>query len=671
MILRAPLRARHAAAGRHPETLRELGRPGCGACRRAAWSEERWLSAFVYEHYRDPVVVGRLVAARGLCPRHTRALLEYGPARWVVPSAYAPVLAAAVADTHAQRRAATPPCPLCSSVRLIETATVEAAVESLDDPAVEHAYRSGSGFCGPHVRLALPRARPRTARVLLETLEERLRAPTRMGGALETLAGADPDAPRRARWRALRERERPPDARRARATTLAELRDLLRLDACPLCVAAAETAARYQAWAGETRARSAAELSWDGIWLCPGHLHDLCAHDPDTGSWMVGRERERLERAQRMALERVRALPAAGLPDRVRAARAALRDDDRHDTAGAGARMRAAARLLVLGGRGAPLRRALGPLARAPVCAVCREAERAAERLGWLLVAALEDRPTAAVYDDSHGLCLRHAMGLPPGDTRARVMRVLRARLRVTEWELDDAAWKASWPARYAAHGAQAGAWLRAPGYLDGMALLGAPADHPRAEATGDEPSPLAGPGRGEPRNRPPERGETMTEHDSTKRESRGDRAATRVHVETSAGGVVYRQAANGTRVLLIRDPYGQWGLPKGHIEASEGAEEAAVREVAEETGLTDVRILSRLPTADWYFQKRGRTIHKICHYFLMESPSGEPRPLLEERITECIWLPIDEAERIIGYDNARRIIRAARDRLSSRFAAD
>ncbi|HWO89214.1 MAG TPA: NUDIX domain-containing protein, partial [Gemmatimonadales bacterium] len=58
---------------------------------------------------------------------------------------------------------------------------------------------------------------------------------------------------------------------------------------------------------------------------------------------------------------------------------------------------------------------------------------------------------------------------------------------------------------------------------------------------------------------------------------------------ETSAGGVIFRRAEAGTLVLLIRDSYRNWGFPKGHIEEGEDPVAAAIREVAEETRLTEL----------------------------------------------------------------------------------
>lgn len=112
---------------------------------------------------------------------------------------------------------------------------------------------------------------------------------------------------------------------------------------------------------------------------------------------------------------------------------------------------------------------------------------------------------------------------------------------------------------------------------------------------------------------------------------------------------------------LLIRDPYRNWGLPKGHLEANEGPGEAALREVSEETGLTDLSLGEELETIDWFFKNEGKLVHKFCTFFSMVSRNGDPVPEEAEGITECIWVPLDQAEERITYDNARDVVAVAR----------
>lgn len=134
--------------------------------------------------------------------------------------------------------------------------------------------------------------------------------------------------------------------------------------------------------------------------------------------------------------------------------------------------------------------------------------------------------------------------------------------------------------------------------------------------------------------------------------------------LETSAGGVVVRREGGRTLYLLIRDSYGNWGFPKGHVEEGEHPEDAAMREVCEETGLTDVRLAGAIHSIDWYFRLRGRLIHKVCHFFLMQTDGAETCPQQDEGITACRWEAYDDAAGLVAYENAREVLRAARDRV-------
>lgn len=135
---------------------------------------------------------------------------------------------------------------------------------------------------------------------------------------------------------------------------------------------------------------------------------------------------------------------------------------------------------------------------------------------------------------------------------------------------------------------------------------------------------------------------------------------------ETSAGGVVVLRTNGSLRYLLIRDSYRNWGFPKGHIERGESAERAAEREVREETGLRNVTVRAELDTIDWTFRARGRTIHKTCHFFLMEATNRRTRPQRDEGITACRWVTFEEAERLVAYENARIVLRSAHARAAS-----
>ena len=134
-----------------------------------------------------------------------------------------------------------------------------------------------------------------------------------------------------------------------------------------------------------------------------------------------------------------------------------------------------------------------------------------------------------------------------------------------------------------------------------------------------------------------------------------------RPDLEVSAGGIVFRRMADsGPRYLLIRDSYDNWGFPKGHLENGESPAEAARRETAEETGLGQLVLQGPIRVIDWHFRFRGRHIHKYCHFFLFESPDGDPSPQADEGITACQWRTLDEALEVLSYDNARGVLKRA-----------
>lgn len=115
--------------------------------------------------------------------------------------------------------------------------------------------------------------------------------------------------------------------------------------------------------------------------------------------------------------------------------------------------------------------------------------------------------------------------------------------------------------------------------------------------------------------------------------------------------------------MLVIRDPYGKWGLPKGHNERGETLAETALREVSEETGLIQLELGPELVTIDWVFQAEGERIHKFATFYLMYSSEGDPVPEEREGITETKWVGLDAAHQRISYQNASEVVRLVQER--------
>jgi len=117
---------------------------------------------------------------------------------------------------------------------------------------------------------------------------------------------------------------------------------------------------------------------------------------------------------------------------------------------------------------------------------------------------------------------------------------------------------------------------------------------------------------------------------------------------------------------LIIRDSYDNWGFPKGHVEAGERPEAAALREVSEETGIESLTVRTSIDTIDWYFRFRGRLIHKVCHFYLMVTDLADTSPQRSEGITACRWESYEEAAQLVSYANARDVLRRAHELITS-----
>lgn len=134
---------------------------------------------------------------------------------------------------------------------------------------------------------------------------------------------------------------------------------------------------------------------------------------------------------------------------------------------------------------------------------------------------------------------------------------------------------------------------------------------------------------------------------------------------ETSAGGLVV-DGLDGPRdqqcaALIGRtDRRGRllWSLPKGHIEQGETAEQTAMREVAEETGIRGT-VLASLGSIDYWFVTEGRRVHKTVHHYLLRFQGGE---LSDEdvEVTEVAWVPLTELESRLAYADERRLAEVA-----------
>lgn len=133
---------------------------------------------------------------------------------------------------------------------------------------------------------------------------------------------------------------------------------------------------------------------------------------------------------------------------------------------------------------------------------------------------------------------------------------------------------------------------------------------------------------------------------------------------QVSAGGVVYRRAASGAEVAIVRvGPKRRWQLPKGIVEEGEDPEETAVREVREEAGV-DARVAAPLDTIEYWYvgnERDGRRVrfHKFVHLFLLEYASGDVADH-DHEVDEARWVPLGEAADVLAFESERKAVSQA-----------
>jgi 8-oxo-dGTP pyrophosphatase MutT (NUDIX family) len=145
---------------------------------------------------------------------------------------------------------------------------------------------------------------------------------------------------------------------------------------------------------------------------------------------------------------------------------------------------------------------------------------------------------------------------------------------------------------------------------------------------------------------------------------------------EISAGAVVFRKEGNEIYYLLLHYESGHWDFPKGHIEEKESEEEAVKREVKEETGIEDIRIIEGFKEYIKYFfrktyglnkeeKKKAPWVFKIVVFYLTQTQTKEVK-ISSEHIG-FKWLPYEEAMKQLTFKNAKDILKKADEYIVSK----
>jgi len=127
---------------------------------------------------------------------------------------------------------------------------------------------------------------------------------------------------------------------------------------------------------------------------------------------------------------------------------------------------------------------------------------------------------------------------------------------------------------------------------------------------------------------------------------------------ERSAGAIVFYRAEK-LLFLILHYSKGHWDFPKGHVEKGETDIAAMLRELKEETGIEDAKIVPKFrETINYFFTENGRKIKKQVVFFLVESGTNNVK--LSHEHTDYAWLPYAEAMKKVTFNNARDVLKKA-----------
>lgn len=127
---------------------------------------------------------------------------------------------------------------------------------------------------------------------------------------------------------------------------------------------------------------------------------------------------------------------------------------------------------------------------------------------------------------------------------------------------------------------------------------------------------------------------------------------------ETTSGGVVFRRNKKGeVEILLIQDAKNRWTIPKGHVEEGEEPRQTAEREIREETGLQEMRVMDWLGKVNFRYRRSHTLVLMTMHIYLVEGKGDTDKLQGEDWLTDIKWLAAPDAVDKIAYDDIGKLI--------------
>jgi len=128
---------------------------------------------------------------------------------------------------------------------------------------------------------------------------------------------------------------------------------------------------------------------------------------------------------------------------------------------------------------------------------------------------------------------------------------------------------------------------------------------------------------------------------------------------EPTAGGLIFRRSETNNQIefLLIQDSKGRWTIPKGHIETGETPEETTAREIIEETGIVDMRILDWLGKINFRYRRESSLVLMTTEIFLVQATGDTNKIQKEDWMKGIKWFPTNEAIDKIEYEDITKLL--------------
>lgn len=127
---------------------------------------------------------------------------------------------------------------------------------------------------------------------------------------------------------------------------------------------------------------------------------------------------------------------------------------------------------------------------------------------------------------------------------------------------------------------------------------------------------------------------------------------------ETTAGGVVFRRNKAGkVEILLIQDAKSRWTIPKGHVEPDEEPRATAEREVREETGLQEMKVLDWLGKVSFRYRRGSTLVLMTMHIYLIQAQGETDSLNPEDWLNDIRWLAASDAVDKIAYDDIGKLM--------------